>query len=237
MMILARLAGAVCALALAVPAASAQPAGSTPDLEALSSDLELTRDQLARVRQLVDADRKQQVTLRADMELIEIDLRRELSSESPDEARVGTWVDRLAALDGAVRKSRIQTWLRVRKTLTPRQRRKLEARGGMPIAVAPDLEAPPPGAPVGVHLDRQAISTGIRAVRSRVAACSAKHPVTGVAKVTMVIGTAGRVTSAKIDPRDIGTAAFRSCMTTAVESARFPPSSEPTTVNYPFVFK
>ena len=235
--VLARLAVAVCALALAAPAASAQPAEPTPDLEALAGDLQLTRDQLARVRQLVDADRKQQVSLRADMELIEIDLRRELASESPDEAKVGTWVERLATLDGAVRKSRIQTWLRLRKTLTPRQRRKLEARGDTPVAVAPSSATPPPAAPTGVHLDRQAISAGIQAVRSRVAACSAKHVFTGVAKATMVIGASGQVSAVKVDAGDAASGAFASCVGSAIKSARFPRAEAPTTVTYPFVFK
>jgi Spy/CpxP family protein refolding chaperone len=125
-------------ICLAAPAASAEPEDATatgqalPDLKALAGDLELTSDQLARIRALTDAGRKQQVALRAEMEVLEIDLRSELERPTPDEAKVGAWAEKLGSLDGRLRKSRILTWVRLRRVLSVRQQRRLESMHGQP---------------------------------------------------------------------------------------------------------
>ncbi len=141
LVIVATIAGTV---ALAAPGAPAQPAlsssdGARPDLESLAGELDLTRDQLARIRTLVDAGRKQEIALRAEMETIEVDLRRELASAAPDESAIAGWVDKLAALDGSARKSRILTWVRLRKVLTRSQQHRLESLHGNTAAVGASL--------------------------------------------------------------------------------------------------
>jgi len=140
LVIVATIAGAV---ALAAPGAPAQPAvsadGARPDLESLAGELDLTRDQLARIRTLVDTGRKQEIALQAEMETIEVDLRRELASASPDEGTIAGWADKLAALDGSARKSRILTWVRLRKVLTRSQQHRLESLHGNTSAVGASL--------------------------------------------------------------------------------------------------
>ena len=123
-------------IALAPVPAAAQPSGVQPDLEALAGDLGLSSAQLAQIRALVDAGRKQEIALRAQMETIEVDLRRELTRAAPDEGKVAGWADKLGSLDGSLRKSRILTWIKLRKLLTPAQRTKLESSGGRSSAVA-----------------------------------------------------------------------------------------------------
>jgi Spy/CpxP family protein refolding chaperone len=124
-------------LSLASPSAPAQPGDAQPDLESLAGELGLSRAQLGQIRSLVDAGRKQEIALRAEMDVIEVDLRRELTRAAPDETRVASWADRLGSLDGAVRKSRILTWVKMRKVLTAAQRRKLASlRGDRSAAVA-----------------------------------------------------------------------------------------------------
>jgi Spy/CpxP family protein refolding chaperone len=121
-------------IALAAAPAAAQPSG--PQLEALAGDLGLSSAQLAQIRALVDAGRKQEIALRAQMETIEVDLRRELARAAPDESKVAGWADKLGSLDGSLRKSRILTWIKLRKLLTPAQRTKLESSGGRSTSVA-----------------------------------------------------------------------------------------------------
>ena len=123
-------------LSLAPPAAPAQPADPQPNLEALAGDLGLSSAQLGQIRTLIDAGRKQEIALRAEMEVIEVDLRRELTRAEPDEGKVAGWADKLGSLDGSVRKSRILTWVKMRKVLTPAQRRKLESLGDRSSTVA-----------------------------------------------------------------------------------------------------
>ncbi len=117
-------------ISLAPAAAPAQPDDAQPDLEALAGDLGLSSAQLAQIRTLIDARRKQEIALRAEMEVIEVDLRRELTRAAPDEGKVAGWADKLGSLDGSMRKARILTWIKMRKVLTPAQRRKLESLGG-----------------------------------------------------------------------------------------------------------
>jgi hypothetical protein len=98
------------------------------------------------------------------MEVIEIDLRRELEKDEPDEKRVAGYIDALRALEAEMRKTHLLSWLKIRKVLTKDQRAKLEdlhkqrrkewreQRHKDPFAPdAPDAPAPPkagkPGKP------------------------------------------------------------------------------------------
>lgn len=96
-------------------------------IEERAAELGLSDAQLAQIRTLADAGKKQEIALRAQMEVIEVDLQRELTRAAPDEDKVAGWADKLGGLEGAVRKSRLLTWIKLRKVLTPAQRTKLES--------------------------------------------------------------------------------------------------------------
>jgi Spy/CpxP family protein refolding chaperone len=105
-------------------------------IEGRAGELGLSDAQLAQIRALADAGKKQEIALRAQMEVIEVDLERELTRAAPDEGAVAGWADKLGALEGAVRKSRLLTWVKMRKLLSPAQRKKLESPGDTKAAVA-----------------------------------------------------------------------------------------------------
>jgi Spy/CpxP family protein refolding chaperone len=247
------------ALVAAAPhAAAAQPTADAPDLESLAAALRLTPAQRAQVRDLIDAGRKEQIPLRAEMEVIELDLRRELEKPNPDETRVGTWAVKLGGLEGAVRKSRMLTWLRLRKTLTAAQRRQLETLHAGGEDLSPGRRAPKgldcdevacviepdracckklvgqASGPLPDRLDRAAISSGISRVKPAIASCAEGHHGSGHTIVARIaIGASGTVTS--VSPTG-GTAALRACLTSTLKKARFAPARQPITVSYPFVF-
>lgn len=93
----------------------------------LAAELGLTAKQKQKIRDLADDARKQQVTVRAEIELIEIDLRRELEGDEPDAKKVGDYIDKISALEATAKKAHILTFLEIRKVLSKDQRAKLEA--------------------------------------------------------------------------------------------------------------
>jgi hypothetical protein len=227
-------------LSLAPPPAPAQPRDAQPDLESLAGELGLSSAQLGQIRSLVDAGRKQEIALRAEMDVIEVDLRRELTRTAPDELKVASWADKLGALDGAVRKSRILTWVKMRKVLSAAQRRKLASlRGdrGAAVATSPrgKLEVIAQSRSGGDHLTRTDLSKSIAAVRGTIDSCAARHAFAGKAIASIKIPPAGRPVSVSITA-DGSSSSFRDCLASAIQSARFPRARTATTLRYPFVF-
>ena len=92
--------------------------------------LKLSHDQKVALRDLRDEARAQQQKIRADIDLAEIELRRELEKESPDEKRVAGSVDKISGFEAQARKTQILAWLKMRALLTKDQRKKLETQHG-----------------------------------------------------------------------------------------------------------
>jgi Spy/CpxP family protein refolding chaperone len=98
-------------------------------IEDLARELALTPQQRQALRDVSDQASKEKVRARAEMEVLEIDLRRELDREAPDERKVAELIDKLVAAEGKTRKARILAALRVKKLLTDDQRAELEGGG------------------------------------------------------------------------------------------------------------
>lgn len=136
-------------LVLALCALMITPAAANPDHDerALARQLDLTPEQRTKVRAIQDALRKSQARVRADIEVTSIDLRRELEKDSPDEARAGKLVEKVAQLEGALRKDHIVSTLRIKKLLDKDQRARLERMQGRtmmpPLAPSPAAPTPP----------------------------------------------------------------------------------------------
>ena len=92
--------------------------------------LKLSHDQKVTMRDLRDEARAQQQKIRADIDLAEIELRRELEKDSPDEKRVAASVDKISGFEAQARKTQILAWLKMRALLTKDQRQKLETQHG-----------------------------------------------------------------------------------------------------------
>jgi hypothetical protein len=92
--------------------------------------LKLSHDQKVALRDLRDEARAQQQKIRADIDLAEIELRRELEKDSPDEKRVAGAVDKISGFEAQARKTQILAWLKMRGLLSKDQRKKLETMRG-----------------------------------------------------------------------------------------------------------
>lgn len=126
------LAVAVClgVVAAVAPRAGADENASGFDPEvitAMAKKLGLSKQQQLSIRKIHDDTRKAEVKLQAEIEVHSIDLRRELEREDPREKSVATLIEKIARLEGEVRKTRVLAALSARKILSANQRKKLEA--------------------------------------------------------------------------------------------------------------
>jgi outer membrane biosynthesis protein TonB len=105
-------------------------------------------------------------------------------------------------------------------------------QGRAPVTEAPAKEPDPTGAPD--NFDRAAISSGIAAVKAKVALCGEKTKVNGKVKMRVVVGADGRVTSATAeaspDPK------LGACVAAVLKSATFKKTPSGGSFSYPFVF-
>jgi Spy/CpxP family protein refolding chaperone len=88
--------------------------------------LNLTDDQVARLRTIsVDAE-KASVQTRADMQLRHIELRELMRADNPNQSAIMAKLDEVNALQGKMGKQRVQTMLSARSVLTPDQIKKIK---------------------------------------------------------------------------------------------------------------
>jgi hypothetical protein len=107
--------------------ASAEPfAPSAERGMELVAELGLGPDQVQRTHALFAEARKQAIRSRADIEISSIDLALELDKESPDERVVAKLVESMSKVEGQWRRSRILTWVKIRKLLNANQRGELK---------------------------------------------------------------------------------------------------------------
>jgi Spy/CpxP family protein refolding chaperone len=121
------------AMASFAPRASADENASGFDPEeiaALADRLNLSKQQQLAIRKIHDDTRKAEVKLHAEIEVHSIDLRRELERDDPREKTVATLIEKIARLEGEVRKTRIMASLNVRKLLSAAQRKKMQGFRG-----------------------------------------------------------------------------------------------------------
>ncbi len=102
-------------------------------------------------------------------------------------------------------------------------------RSGVPMP--PDDPAP---STLPETLDRASISSGIGAVKARVAACGRRSTVKGVVKVTVRVGGDGRVTSVIV--KQAPDAVLGACVANQVKTAVFAETQLGGSFGYPFVF-
>ena len=100
--------------------------------------LELSDEQVTKIKEVLTEARKKKIALRADARIAGIELRQMVSGETVDKAEVGTKVDAIAKIRGDLLQARADAVLAVRDILTPEQiakadgmlKRLLHDRGG-----------------------------------------------------------------------------------------------------------
>ncbi|MDE0213414.1 MAG: periplasmic heavy metal sensor [Deltaproteobacteria bacterium] len=88
--------------------------------------LELTDEQVKKIKDVLTEARKKRIALRADARIAGIDLRQMVSGETVEKAEVGAKVDAIAKIRGDLLQARADAVLGVREILTPEQIAKAE---------------------------------------------------------------------------------------------------------------
>tara|TARA_R110002096_G_scaffold433887_2_gene653782 strand:- start:93727 stop:94602 length:876 start_codon:yes stop_codon:yes gene_type:complete len=109
----------------------AQPVdGSELSHARVLSELNLNANQKNAIGTILVDARKTSIRMTANMNIAGIDLRRELEKDAASEKRVGVLIEQISSLEGELRKSRVFSWLRIRKLLSAKQRQKLDRLKG-----------------------------------------------------------------------------------------------------------
>ncbi|GEM_PF-4861769 len=88
---------------------------------ALQKDLGLSQEQISKIKDLKFSTDKEVVRLRSDMELKEIDLREELSKDSPDMNRVKNLIKAKHSIMAEIELAKVKEYIGVKNILTPEQ--------------------------------------------------------------------------------------------------------------------
>ncbi len=92
----------------------------------MTKKLELTDEQVKKVKSVLTDARKKKIGLRADARVAGIELREMVSQETVDKARIGAKVDEIAKIRGDLLRARTDAALAVREILTPEQMAKAD---------------------------------------------------------------------------------------------------------------
>ena len=92
----------------------------------MTKKLELTDEQVKKVKSVLTDARKKSIGLRADARVAGIELREMVSQETVDKAKIGAKVDQIAKIRGDLLRARTDAALAVREVLTPEQMAKAD---------------------------------------------------------------------------------------------------------------
>ena len=92
----------------------------------MTRKLELTDEQVKKVKSVLTDARKKSIGLRADARIAGIELREMVSQEAVDKAKIGAKVDEIAKIRGDLLRARTDAALAVREVLTPEQMAKAD---------------------------------------------------------------------------------------------------------------
>ena len=95
--------------------------GRGDTVKRIAEKLELTDEQVAKIKSILTEARKKSIGLRADVRVAGIELREMVSGETVDKAQVGAKVDEIAKIGGDLLRARTDAALAVREVLTPEQ--------------------------------------------------------------------------------------------------------------------
>jgi len=91
----------------------------------MMEQLNLTETQRNRLEEIRDRHRRKAIATRADLGIVRLDLRGQMRSGKPEQARIDALIDRIAALRADLQKVRVASMLEARTVLTVEQQKKL----------------------------------------------------------------------------------------------------------------
>ncbi|UCE19851.1 MAG: Spy/CpxP family protein refolding chaperone [Gemmatimonadota bacterium] len=104
--------------------------GDGPNILTKAEALELTSEQIKKIKAMRLDMAKEKIRLRSELDLKELELRELMSADEPDIRRIEAKIDEMAPLRTELQKKRIGHRLAVRDVLTLEQREKLELMRG-----------------------------------------------------------------------------------------------------------
>jgi Spy/CpxP family protein refolding chaperone len=117
--------------ALAQSEAPFGPSGaSSSKVDDIARKLSLTPKQRRKLRAIRDTLRKTEVKTRAAIEVVRIDLSRELDSDKPNRSKVGSYITKISSLEASARKAKVFASLSIRELLSKSQWEQLQNRRG-----------------------------------------------------------------------------------------------------------
>ena len=87
----------------------------------MTEKLELSDEQVTKIKSALTDARKKRIGLRADARVAGIELREMVSQETVDNAKIGAKVDEIAKIRGDLLRARTDAVVAVREVLTPEQ--------------------------------------------------------------------------------------------------------------------
>lgn len=95
-----------------------------PGGPALAKELNLTAEQKKKLEDIRFSQQRKAVSMRADVQVAEMDLRQLMRAERPDQRAIEAQIDKIADLRATLQKSRVATLLEMRSVLSPEQLKK-----------------------------------------------------------------------------------------------------------------
>jgi Spy/CpxP family protein refolding chaperone len=92
----------------------------------LAKELDLTPQQIEKMKASRDAQQRKAIQARADIQLARLDLRKLMQADKPDSRAIEAQIDKIAGLRAGMEKSRVSAMLDFRASLTPEQQKKLK---------------------------------------------------------------------------------------------------------------
>ncbi|MBI5168284.1 MAG: Spy/CpxP family protein refolding chaperone [Candidatus Eisenbacteria bacterium] len=88
--------------------------------------LDLSDAQKAKMRDIHERAARTQIQARADMQIAQMDMRKLMRADKPDQAAINAQIDKMAQMRASMQKTRVATMLEARAQLTPDQLKKMQ---------------------------------------------------------------------------------------------------------------
>lgn len=114
----------------------------------LAQKLHLSNDQIQKLDKLAQDHQVQEIDLRADLEKQDAVLKSQMETDTPDEAKILSQIDKVTQARGSLEKSHVEMMLAARRVLTTEQTQMLRDLRSK-ASLAPPGFGPPNGGPEG----------------------------------------------------------------------------------------
>jgi Spy/CpxP family protein refolding chaperone len=92
----------------------------------MAEELNLTTEQREKMKAAREREQRKAIQTRADIQLARLDLHKLMQADKPDQKAIDAQIDKISGLRTTLEKSRVQTMLEFRASLTPEQQKKLK---------------------------------------------------------------------------------------------------------------